>query len=149
MGFFLHFFLSLLLCGCAATAYPYFIITAMATHYFIPSLVRTGAISGPRRRDLDRVDDLNRLHFWAASAVPMLGGLLIAMLLYWAGSGEDQPKGALVVVSAGGLGWLAIVGWLRRIIEFDSAALGEIAIEETRQRSGSLRSGSSRSSARR
>jgi eukaryotic-like serine/threonine-protein kinase len=154
IGFHLHFFLSLALCGCAATAYPYFLITTMSTHYFIPSLIRAGTIAGPRRRDLEKVDDLNRLHFWAATAVPMLGVLLIAMLVAFAQPGEKQPTWALIAISAGGLAWLMIVGWLRRIIELDSAALSEIAIDEPRgrghgHRSSGAHSSRPRSSARR
>jgi serine/threonine protein kinase len=144
IGFHLHFFLSLALCGCAATAYPYFLITAMSTHYFIPSLVRVGTIAGPRRRDLEKVDDLNRLHFWAATAVPMLGMFLIGLLIAFAPRDEKQPTWALIAVSAGGLAWLMIVGWLRRTIELDSAALNEIAIDESRPRGGAHRSTSGR-----
>jgi serine/threonine protein kinase len=129
IGFYLHFFLSLALCGCAATAYPYFMITAMATHYFIPALVRASAIRGPRRRDLRAVARRNAVHFVAAAAVPMLGMLLIAMVVAFADTGQRWP---LVAVSAGGLAWLMIVMWLRRTIDLDREALSQIAVEEPR-----------------
>jgi serine/threonine protein kinase len=139
IGFYLHFFLSLALCGCGATAYPYFLITAMSTHYFIPSLVRDGAIAGPRRLDLRHVSRLNRIHFGAAAAVPMLGVFLIATLMLFADDGK-QPKWPLVAVSAGGLAWLGIVSWLWRLIEMDIGALNHIAIDEPRGRDGARRS---------
>jgi hypothetical protein len=147
--FYLHFFLSLALCGCAATAYPYFLITAMATHFLVPAIVRRGAIPGPRRRDLRRVADLNGVHFIAAAAVPMLGMLLIGLVLVLfrgeEGQADNEQRWPLIAVSAGGLAWLAIVMWLRRIIDLDSAALSEIAVDESRG-PGGRRSGSGRSS---
>jgi hypothetical protein len=145
--FYLHFFLSLALCGCAATAYPYFLITAMSTHFLVPAIIRRGGIPGPRRRDLRRVAELNGIHFIAAAAVPMLGMLLIGFVLVLFRNEADsanEQRWPLIAVSAGGLAWLGIVMWLRRIIDLDSAALSEIAIEDSRRRGGS-HSGSSRS----
>jgi serine/threonine protein kinase len=78
-GFYVHFFLSLALCGFAATAYPYFLITAGIVRYFIPAMIRSGAIEGPRRRDLDRMKRLNRIHMFMVGFVPLFGILLIAL----------------------------------------------------------------------
>jgi serine/threonine protein kinase len=142
MGFYLHFFLSLALCGCAATAYPYFMITAMATHYFVPAIIRSDAITGPRRRDLREVAWRNAIHFAAAAAVPMLGMLLIAMVVALA---DTRQKWPLVAVSAGGLAWLLVVLWLRRTIDLDCAALAQIAVDEARG-GGSSRAGHKSSS---
>jgi serine/threonine protein kinase len=77
--FYVHFFLSLALCGFAATAYPYFLITSGIVRYFIPAMIRSGAIEGPRRRDLDRIKLFNLLHFGLAVLVPLLGVLLIVL----------------------------------------------------------------------
>ncbi|RIK86221.1 MAG: serine/threonine protein kinase [Planctomycetota bacterium] len=145
-GFFIHFFLSLALCGCAATAYPYFLITGMATHYFVPALVRAGSIAGPRRRDLAGVGRLNSIHLAAATAVPLLGVLLMALLLVFAAR-ETEQRWPLLVVSAGGLAWLGIVAALKRMIELDLAALEGIAIDEPRRAGGqrSSRGGSASS----
>jgi serine/threonine protein kinase len=79
INFYIHFFLSLALCGFAATAYPYFLITSGIVRYFIPAMIRSGAIEGPRRRDLDRIKLLNRIHILMAGLVPLLGVLLIAL----------------------------------------------------------------------
>lgn len=143
--FFPHFFFSLALCGCAATAYPYYLITSMATHYFVPGLIRSGSIPGPRRRDLLQVLRLNAIHFAAAAAVPLLGVLLMVLLMML--TDNVTPEGItkelrvwpLLVVSAGGLAWLGVVAALKRMIELDVDALGGIAIEESR-RGGGLRS---------
>ena len=151
VGFYVHFFLSLALCGCGATAYPFFLISAMGTHYFAPGMVRSGLINGPRRRDLQHVLRLSGIHLAAAAAVPLLGMLLIAIVLVFAGSDdqEKEQRWPLIVVSAGGLAWLGIVMALKRTIELDVAALGQIALDEPRHGGGqrSSRAGSSRSSA--
>jgi hypothetical protein len=142
--FHVHFFLSLALCGCAATAYPYFLITFMASHYFVPALVRSNAIRGPRRYDLMRVALLNQVHLYAAAAVPLLGALLIAIVL---AMHEETKPWPLIVVSGGGLAGLAAVAWLRRLIELDLAALDHIAFDESRA-SAAMRSSHGRSSHR-
>ncbi|MBA3481503.1 MAG: serine/threonine protein kinase [Pirellulales bacterium] len=148
-GFYIHFFLSLALCGCGATAYPYFLITAMATHYFIPAMMRSGAIAGPRRRDLKQVLKLNGIHLIAAAAVPLLGVLLIAIALFFAEHPEHEQRWPLIVVSAGGLAWLAIVMSLKRMIELDVAALDQVAIDEPRHGGGGRSSRGSGGSSRR
>jgi hypothetical protein len=104
----------------------------MGTHYFLPGLIRSAIIPGPRRRDLERVAALNNIHLGAAAAVPMLGVLLIAMVLVLAENQQTQQKWPLIAVSAGGLAWLGVVMWLRRTIELDVAALSQIAVEEPR-----------------
>jgi serine/threonine protein kinase len=86
--FYVHFFLSLALCGFAATAYPYFLITSGIVRYFIPAMIRNGSIEGPRRRDLDRIKLFNRLHMLLAGLVPLLGVLLIVLF------GNTQIGGA-------------------------------------------------------
>jgi hypothetical protein len=138
ISFYAHFFMSLALCGFAATAYPYFLITAGVLHYVLPAMIRGGAIAGPKRHELARVDDFNRLHFWMAAAVPLLGVLLMVFF----GHKDDY---ALGVISGGGLAALGLVGWLRREIDLDMAALDHIAIDQSRA-SAALRSSRGRSS---
>ncbi len=150
VGFYLHFFLSLALCGCAATAYPYFLITAMAVHYFVPRLVRNGTIAGPRRSDLERVQALNGVHGYAATAVPLLGGLLITLVVVFAssdgtGDAAKTPSWPLAIVLGGGLIGLGLVAALRRLIDLDIAALNHIAIENQRSGGGASRSSRGRS----
>jgi serine/threonine protein kinase len=96
-GFYLHFFLSLALCGFAATAYPYFLITSGLVHYFIPAMIRNGGIAGPRRRDLERVKVFNRLHMLLAGLVPLLGVFLIALA---GGMEGESPLAADAAASA-------------------------------------------------
>jgi serine/threonine protein kinase len=125
VGFYLHFFMSLALCGFAATAYPYFIITSGIVRYFLPEMIRNGAIAGPRRDDLERVRVLNRLHMLMAGCVPFLGILMMVIF-------KMKEDFALYVVSGGGLIGVAITAWLWRRIELDAQALAHVATDERR-----------------
>jgi serine/threonine protein kinase len=143
VGFYMHFFLSLAICGAASTSYPYFFDTAMAVHYFMPKLIRERIIPGPKRKDLKTVSRLNRLFLAIAFSVPLLGVLLVTLV-----SGQTQsenPKWVLIAVSGGGLLGVAIMLWLERLIALDVEALNHIAVDEPRA-SGAR--GSTRSSSR-
>jgi eukaryotic-like serine/threonine-protein kinase len=142
-GFYLHFFLSLALCGFAATAYPYFLITAGIVRYFLPAMIRSGAIAGPRRADLDRIKLFNRLHIILAGMVPLLGVLLIALSGVFSDTSSDDVW--MVVVSGGGLFGVIATSWLWRRIEVDAQALSHLAIDESRG-SGAHRSSRGKSS---
>jgi hypothetical protein len=135
MSFVMHFFASLAVCGCAAMAYPYFLITAMSTHYFLPEMVRRGALPGPTPTDLERVAWYNRLHLALAALVPLLGVTLATAFA----EQESVPWWALPVASGGGLLMLLVVGYLWRVIELDTAALEHLSLEEARS-GGSIRS---------
>jgi serine/threonine protein kinase len=138
--FYLHFFTSLALCGLAATAYPYFLITAGCLHYFLPAMIRNGVIAGPRKRDLDQVTRLNRLHLAMATLVPLLGLLLFAAFR----SKTFRDDWVLVAVSGGGMIGVMAVRWLERQIDLDVAALSHLAVDEPR--SGGMRSNYGRTS---
>jgi hypothetical protein len=136
--FYLHFFMSLALCGFAATAYPYFLITAGLMHYFLPAMIRRGALSGPRRSELRRVTTYNWIHFAMAASVPLLGVLIMAIF-------NNRDDFALKMVSGGGLAGLVLVGLLLWQIELDRAALEHLAVEEARGNAAS-RTSNARSS---
>ena len=143
LGFHLHFISSLALSGCASTAYPYFLITWLATRYFVPALVRQGKISGPLRGDLKRVAWWNRFHLGVAALVPMLGMFVVVM---FADFQRDDPNWwVLPVVSGGGLLGFGAMMWLDRQIAQDSAALEHIAVVESRGPGGRASGRGSRS----
>ncbi len=125
--FYVHFFLSLALCGFAATAYPYFLITAGIVRYFLPAMIRSGAISGPRKHDLQDVTVYNRLHLGMATLVPFIGILLLAVF-----NPGAQSQSALIAVSAGGMFGVLAVRWLEKLIDADAAALSHLQIDEPR-----------------
>ncbi len=142
VGFYIHFFMSLALCGCAAISYPYFLTTAASLHYFLPAMVRRGSIPGPLKRDLDKLPVLNGLHLVLAALVPMLGVLLAVAAgksSHADAASQAWRDWALMVASGGGMVGIAGVLWLKRIMDLDAAALSHIAIDD-RRGAGGLRS---------
>jgi eukaryotic-like serine/threonine-protein kinase len=149
VGFYVHFFMSLALCGFAATAYPYFLITAGVVRNFLPALIRSGAIAGPRRQDLESISRFNWLHLTMAGLVPLLG---VGLIAFFSSPNPSQGNFALQVISSGGLAGLVAVALLHLRIERDAAALSHLAIDERRsvdRRASSRGSGSRTASSRR
>lgn len=147
--FYLHFFLSLALCGIVATTYPYMLITALAVRYFVPALVRNGVIPGPRRVDLLQTARRNKFFLMTSILVPMLGIWLVVAFVKSDGSDDGmrtQKDWALLAVSGGGAAGFLIMIALERLIGLDLAALGHIAVDEPRG-GGSTRSSQGRSRA--
>lgn len=145
--FYLHFFLSLALCGIVATTYPYMLITALAVRYFVPALVRNGVIPGPRRVDLLQTARRNKFFLMTSILVPMLGIWLVVAFVKSDGSDDGmrvQKDWALLAVSGGGAAGFLIMIALERLIGLDLAALGHIAVDEPRG-GGSTRSSQGRS----
>ena len=132
-GFYIHFFMSLALCGFAATAYPYFLITSGLVTYFLPAMIRNGTIAGPRRSDLERVKVINRIHMAMAACVPFLGILMMVIF-------QNKDDYYLSVVCIGGLLGVVATAWLWRRIELDALALSHLAIDERRSPDRALQS---------
>lgn len=143
VDFYLHFFLSLALCGIVATTYPYMLITALAVRYFIPALVRHGIIPGPRRIDLLQTARRNKIYLMTSILVPMLGIWLVVGFVN-SENIREQKDWALLAVSGGGAAGFLLMIALERLIGLDLAALGHIAIDEPRG-GGSTRSSQGRS----
>jgi serine/threonine protein kinase len=152
VDFYLHFFLSLALCGIVATTYPYMLITALAVRYFIPALVRRGVIPGPRRVDLLQTARRNKIYLMTSILVPMLGiWLVVAFVDKQMSKQTDADTQSfqdwvLLAVSGGGAAGFLIMIALERLIGLDLAALGHIAVDEPRG-GGSTRSSQGRSRA--
>jgi eukaryotic-like serine/threonine-protein kinase len=142
--FYLHFFLSMALCGIAATTYPYMLITALAVRYFVPALVRNGVISGPRRLDLLQTARRNKFFLMTSILAPMLGIWIVVAFVNDQEGMREQKDWALLAVSGGGAAAFLIMIALERLIGLDLAALGHIAIDEPRG-GGSTRSSLGRS----
>lgn len=142
VGFYLHFFTSLALCGFAATAYPYFFITAGIVRYFLPAMIRRGAIAGPKRSELQRLAFYNLVHVIMAASIPMLG---VFLMVSFSGSSANKDDNMLQIINGGGLAGLVLVGLLWRQINLDMQALDHIAIDESRGQGG-MRSSYGRSS---
>lgn len=144
VDFYLHFFLSLALCGIVATTYPYMLITALAVRYFVPALVRNSIIPGPRRVDLLQTARRNKFFLMTSILVPMLGIWLVVAFVNDSSGMREQKDWALLAVSGGGAAGFLLMILLERMIGLDLAALGHIAIDEPRG-GGSTKSGIARS----
>ncbi|BBO31528.1 serine/threonine-protein kinase [Lacipirellula parvula] len=144
LDFYLHFFLSLALCGIVATTYPYMLITALAVRYFVPALVRNGVIPGPRRADLLQTARRNKFFLMTSILVPMLGIWLVVAFVTDDVEMREQKRWALLAVSGGGAAGFLLMILLERMIGLDLAALGHIAIDEPRG-GGSTKSAMGRS----
>jgi hypothetical protein len=122
-GVYLHFLLSLALCGSLAGAYPFFFVTMLGVRWFLPAMIRRESLRGPRADAIYRLRRLNRLFLVLTAFVPLLGILLI--LLY--ANVNDQvmltARQLLTVASASGLIGFAAMFWLHRVIDEDLLAL--------------------------
>lgn len=124
--FYGHFFTSLVICGSAAMAYPYFLLTALGVRCYFPALVRNNIIRGPRWNHLQRVRLFNELHLAISAIVPMLGMGLVGMV-------QERQDWALEVASIVGVaGFVAMFG-LERLIDSDLDALEKIAVDTPRR----------------
>ena len=127
VGFYSHFFMSLVLCGIVAMAYPYFFLTALTVRCYFPALVRNEIVTGPRWRDLQRVRLLNIVFLVLTVLVPMLGILLgVAVGI------EETQKWALMVASGGGMVGFAVMFLLKGYIDKNLDALEKIAVDAPR-----------------
>ena len=125
LSLYAHFFATLALCGFAAMAYPYFLLTTLAVRWFFPAMARNNMVLGPCWNDLQRLRKWNRAHLALAGLVPMLAAILVTV------SGSDADvKGPLLVVSGGGLIGFAALFVLERLIDGDITALERIAVDE-------------------
>jgi len=125
-AFYLHFFISLALCGFAAVAYPYFFLTTLATRFYVPALIRNEIIEGPNWRDLQTVRKLNKVHLALTVLVPILG-------VFLAVAGDSEQKWAqLLVIGVGGVGFMAMFA-LERYLDRTLDGLEKIAVDAPRQ----------------
>ena len=126
LHFYVHFFVSLALCGFAAVAYPYFLLTAVATRIYVPALVRNGVLEGPQWRDLQKLRWWNKVQLALTVLVPVFG----AGLAIWI---DSEQKGQLLIAIAVGLvGFIAMFA-LERYIDRTLNALEKIAVDPPRR----------------
>ncbi len=117
-GTYVHFLVSLVICGLIAAAYPYFLVTFLTVRVFYPALLGlTGPTSsdGPALRRVER--DLGRYRA-AAAGVPLLAVALLA----------SRGASSLLPVAAMGLAGLAGVALayvIEGLVRADLTALAE------------------------
>lgn len=126
MKLYAHFFATLAICGFAAMAYPYFLLTVVAVRWFLPAMIRNNMVLGPCWHDLQRLRTCNRVHLALAGLVPMLAVILVTMA---GGANDSDIFKTLLVVSVGGILGFAAMFALERLIDSDISALEHIAVD--------------------
>jgi eukaryotic-like serine/threonine-protein kinase len=118
-GAYLHFLVSLVMCGLIAAAYPYFLITFLAVRVFYPFLLGP---AGPAPSDGPALRRVERELGWyraAATAVPLLAVALLAS------RGASHPF-AVAALSVAGLAGVALAFFIEGQTRADLAALAEV-----------------------
>ncbi len=121
-SFYTHFFVSLVLCGTVAMAYPYFFLTTLSVRSFFPALVRRGIVAGPRWKHLQQLRLLNKVFLALTAMMPMFGVLLAVA------AESDQRNVMMIACGVGIVGFLAMFG-LERFIDKNLDALERIAVD--------------------
>lgn len=116
LAVYIHFFVSLTLCGLIAVVYPFFGITWLSVRVYYPFLIQPAVTGSEDLSDLTRLTRRTWFYLLLAASVPMLA----VTALIWAGS---QNQFALEVLSGAGLVGFGLVFLLARKIQSDVATL--------------------------
>ncbi|NEW37482.1 serine/threonine protein kinase [Nocardia cyriacigeorgica] len=118
-----HFFLTQIVCGAIAMAYPYFLVSFYAVRCLYPAFLPLGGLTAEDSAQLRALDRRSTYFLTIAAAVPLLGAAGVTFI-----PPEDIASVIvpLRVLCFGGA--LAFVGvyWLFRMLERDLAALERI-----------------------
>jgi eukaryotic-like serine/threonine-protein kinase len=114
--FFLHFMVSLALCGLIAAVYPFFAATFFSMRVLLPVLLQDRPLSADDLAGLERLKRRTGFYLLLAAVAPMLS------VAAWAALGSEN-RTALSVLSAVGLLGLGLAFVLSRAIQADLEAL--------------------------
>ncbi|WP_280299339.1 serine/threonine-protein kinase [Nocardia neocaledoniensis] len=119
-----HFFLTQIVCGAIAMAYPYFLVSFYAVRCLYPAFLSLGGLGPADGAQLRALERRSTYFLTIAAAVPLLGAAGVTFI-----PPADIPSVIvpLRVLCIGGA--LAFVGvyWLFRMLERDLAALERVA----------------------
>ena len=110
----LHFFLSLLLCGLIAAAYPFFTVTFLVARVLYPSLRPTNDVQS--QLALERLSRQTWLYLLLAASVPMLAMTVLVFV-------GVQQSPLLALLGLGGLVGFVLAFWMAKSIQNDLASL--------------------------
>ncbi len=79
MSTYLHFFTSLVLCGLAAAAYPFFLVTLLGVRRYYPLFVRFDAMTADDRTELEKLRRWAWFYLGLAALVPMSAVAILAL----------------------------------------------------------------------
>ncbi|MFD0364847.1 serine/threonine-protein kinase [Nocardia sp. GCM10030253] len=120
---YVHFFITQIVCGAIAMAYPYFLVTFYAVRSLYPMFLPHGGLGADDARQLEQLDRRSTYFLVIAAAVPLLGVAGATFI-----PPEDIPAVivALRVLCVGSAVAFIGVYWLFRMLEKDLAALQRI-----------------------
>ncbi|MFE9576947.1 protein kinase [Nocardia sp. NPDC006044] len=126
---YVHFFITQIVCGAIAMAYPYFLVNFYAVRSLYPMFLRHGGLGARDARRLQQLDRRSTYFLAIAAAVPLLG---VAGATFIPPADIPAVIVALRVLCVGSA--LAFVGvyWLFRMLEKDLAALERIVARSGR-----------------
>ena len=116
LTFFLHFIISLALCGLIAAVYPFFAVTFFAVRVFLPALIRSKPLDAEELAAMERLKRRTGLYLLMAALAPML------TVAAWVAIGSEN-RTSLGVLSAIGLVGFGATFALSRAIVGDLEAL--------------------------
>ncbi|MEV6279565.1 serine/threonine-protein kinase [Nocardia sp. NPDC051832] len=120
-----HFFLTQIVCGAIAMAYPYFLVSFYAVRCLYPMFLPHGGVGGDDPRRLEQLDRRSTYFLAIAAAVPLLG---VAGATFIPVDDIGSVILAIRVLCVGSaLAFLAIY-WLFRMLEKDLNALQRIVV---------------------
>lgn len=117
---YVHFVVSLTLCGLIAAAYPFFGVTCLSVCSFYPALVRIESMTDEDREALVRLGRSSGLYLLLAASVPMLSVVILVLI-------GSQARFALGLLAAAGLAGFGLSFLAYRMLQSDLAALTLIA----------------------
>ncbi|MFC9994845.1 serine/threonine-protein kinase [Nocardia sp. NPDC127526] len=120
---YVHFFITQIVCGAIAMAYPYFLVSFYAVRSLYPMFLPHGGLGADDARQLRELDRRSTYFLAIAAAVPLLGVAGATFIPAVDIPSVIVPLRVLCVGSA-----LAFIGvyWLFRMLEKDLAALERI-----------------------
>ncbi|KAA8886139.1 serine/threonine protein kinase [Nocardia colli] len=126
---YVHFFITQIVCGAIAMAYPYFLVNFYAVRSLYPMFLRHGGLGAQDAHRLQQLDRRSTYFLAIAAAVPLLG---VAGATFIPPADIPAVIVALRVLCVGSA--LAFVGvyWLFRMLEQDLAALERIVARSGR-----------------
>ncbi|MET8876687.1 serine/threonine-protein kinase [Nocardia sp. NPDC004604] len=125
-GAYLHFFITQIVCGAIAMAYPYFLVNFYAVRSIYPMFLPHGGLGAADDAQLRQLDRRSNYFLAIAAAVPLLG---VAGATFIPAMDIPAVIVAVRVLCVGSA--LAFIGiyWLFRMLEQDLAALERIVAE--------------------
>ena len=121
METYIHFVMSLIVCGLIAGAYPYFLVSFLAVRVLYPALLNGGMPSAAELPALERVDRELGRYRTVAAAIPLLAVVLLAT------KGLSNPA-AVAILSVAGLAGILLAFVLEGKTRAALNALGDVPV---------------------